>query len=105
MQGQTLQDFIINTLDNSKAQDIVVIDVSKNSSITDTMIICTGTSSRHVMSIADNLVQVAKKAGLATMGLKGAAESDWIVVDLGEAIVHILQDEARQLYELEKLWG
>ncbi|WP_127957719.1 ribosome silencing factor [Serratia microhaemolytica] len=105
MQGKQLQDFIIDKIDDLKGQDIVVLDVRGKSSITDYMIICTGTSTRHVMSIAQHLAQEARAAGMELHSMKGQAASDWIVVDLGEAIVHVMQEESRQLYELEKLWN
>lgn len=105
MQGKELQDFVVDKIDDLKGQDIVVIDVRGKSSITDCMIICTGTSSRHVMSIASHLTQESRAAGLELHGMKGVEASDWIVVDLGEVIVHVMQEESRRLYELEKLWN
>jgi ribosome-associated protein len=105
LQGKALQDFVIDKIDDMKGQDIVALDVQGKSSITDCMIICTGTSSRHVMSIAERVVQEARDAGMELYGMKGQAVSDWVVVDLGEVIVHVMQEESRQLYELEKLWG
>ncbi|MDU6410220.1 MAG: ribosome silencing factor [Yersiniaceae bacterium] len=105
MQGKALQDFVIDKIDDLKGQDIIALDVTGKSSITDCMIICTGTSSRHVMSIAGHVVEEVKAAGLHTLGVKGVNDADWVVVDLGEVIVHIMQEESRALYELEKLWG
>jgi len=105
LQGKALQDFVVDKVDDLKAQDIIAIDVTGKSSITDCMVICTGTSSRHVMSIAGHLVEEAKAAGLDPMGVKGINEADWVVVDLGDVIVHVMQEESRQLYELEKLWA
>lgn len=99
-----LVDFLVDTLSDLKAQDIQVIDVKGKSSITDTMIICTGTSSRHVASTADNLMEESKKAGIEVFAYEGKAVADWIVIDFGQAIVHILQRESRELYQLEKLW-
>jgi len=105
LQGQALQAFVVDKVDDLKAQNIISINVHGKSSITDCMVICTGTSSRHVMSIADHLKQEAKLAGLQPMGTEGKVSGDWVVVDLGEVIVHIMEEEARQLYELEKLWS
>jgi ribosome-associated protein len=105
LQGKTLQDFVIDKIDDLKGQDIIVIDVKGKSSITDCMIICTGTSSRHVISIADHVVQQSRAAGLMPLGVEGENDADWVVVDLGDVIVHVMQDESRRLYELEKLWG
>ena len=110
MQGSELQQFIIDKLEDSKAQDIIALDVRGKSSVTDymhlpTMIICTGTSSRHLMSVADNLVDDCREAGLQPLGVEGQGVSDWIVVDLGEAMVHVMQEDSRRMYELEKLWS
>ncbi|ACZ76023.1 MULTISPECIES: ribosome silencing factor [Dickeya] len=105
MQGQALQDFVIDKLDDLKGQDIVALNVKGKSSITDYMVICTGTSSRHVSSIADHVVQESRAAGLMPLGVEGENDADWVVVDLGDVIVHVMQEESRHLYELEKLWG
>ncbi|WP_074439079.1 ribosome silencing factor [Photorhabdus australis] len=105
LQGRELQQFVIDKLEDSKAQDIVSLDVHGKSSITDCMIICTGTSNRHLMSVADNLVDDCRASGLAPLGVEGQGVSDWIVVDLGEVIVHVMQEESRRMYELEKLWS
>nr|WP_314267097.1 ribosome silencing factor [uncultured Moellerella sp.] len=105
MQGIELQQFIISKLEDSKAEDITSIDVHGKSSITDCMIICTGTSSRHLISVAEKLIDECRKNGMMPLGVEGQGISDWIVVDLGEAIVHIMQDESRRMYELEKLWS
>ena len=105
LQGKALQDFVIDKIDDLKGQDIIALDVQGKSSITDCMIICTGTSSRHVMSIADHVVQESRTAGLLPLGVEGENVADWIVVDLGDVIVHVMQEESRRLYELEKLWG
>ncbi len=105
LQGKALQDFVIDKIDDLKGQDIVALDVQGKSSITDCMIICTGTSSRHVVSIADHVVQESRAAGLLPLGVEGENAADWVVVDLGDVIVHVMQEESRRLYELEKLWG
>ena len=80
-------------------------DVKGKSSITENMIICTGTSSRQVAAMADNLIVECKKAGYETFGEEGRNTADWIVVDLGQTIVHIMQRDAREIYQLEKLWA
>ncbi|CAM3708333.1 hypothetical protein Xentx_00277 [Xenorhabdus thuongxuanensis] len=105
MQGTELQQFVIDKLEDSKAQDIVSIDVRGKSSITDCMVICTGTSNRHLMSVADNLVDDCRQAGIMPLGVEGQGISDWIVVDLGEIMVHVMQEDSRRMYELEKLWS
>ncbi|CDH06244.1 conserved hypothetical protein [Xenorhabdus bovienii str. Jollieti] len=105
MQGTELQKFVIDKLEDSKAQDIVSIDVRGKSSITDCMVICTGTSTRHLMSVADNLVDDCREAGIMPLGVEGQGISDWIVVDLGEIMIHVMQEDSRRMYELEKLWS
>ena len=102
---QSLQDFIIDKIDDLKGQDIVTLDVRGKSTITDYMIICTGTSNRHVSSIAGHLLDEAKKQGPLVLGSEGQNDADWVVVDMDSVIVHIMQEESRQLYELEKLWS
>ena len=102
---QNLVEFLTKTLDDLKAQDILAIDVRGKSSITDAMIIAPGTSVRHVASTAERLATEAKQAGFEVFGDEGKAIADWIVVDFGQAIVHILQADSRQMYQLEKLWA
>lgn len=102
---QSLQDFIIDKIDDLKGENIVTLDVRGRSSITDYMIICTGTSNRHVNSIATHLLDEAKKQGYLILGSEGQTDADWIVVDLDSVMVHVMKEESRQLYELEKLWS
>ncbi|NNM59152.1 MAG: ribosome silencing factor [Legionellales bacterium] len=104
MEFEDLKKFITSTLDDLKATDIVSFDVRKRTSITDMMIICTGNSSRHVKSIANNLAEKAKAAGLRPLGIEGESEAEWVLVDFGDAIVHVMQFNTRQLYQLELLW-
>lgn len=105
LQQNELNDFIAQKIDDAKGQDVVTIDVQGKSSITEYMIICTGTSTRHVSSIASHLIDEAKLAGHIVIGSEGQAEADWVVVDLDTTIVHVMQEESRQRYELEKLWS
>lgn len=100
-----LVNFLVTTLDNLKATDILTLDVRGKSSITDNIIICTGTSQRHVAAVAQKLIDESKLAGLENFGEEGKATADWVVVDFGQAMVHILQADSRELYQLEKLWG
>ncbi len=100
-----LVDFLVNKLDDLKGTDILTLDVRGKSSITDHMILCTGTSSRHVMSLAQKLIDESKQAGVETFGEEGKSTADWVVVDFGQAIVHIMQANSREMYQLEKLWG
>jgi ribosome-associated protein len=105
LQPQQLCDFLADKADDMKAEQIVTLDVTGKSSITDTMIICTGTSKRHVSSIAEHITKEAKLEGIEPIGMDGEIEGEWVVVDMGDAMVHILQQEQRELYQLEKLWG
>ena len=96
---------IINALENLKGQEIVTLDVSQLSDVMDTLIIASGTSSRHARSLAENLVEETKKAGFRALGIEGLETGDWVLVDYGDTVVHVMQDEARNYYELEKLWS
>ncbi len=95
---------IINALENLKGQEIVTLDVSQLSDVMDTLIIASGTSSRHARSLAENLVEETKKAGFRALGIEGLETGDWVLVDYGDTVVHVMQDETRNYYELEKLW-
>ncbi|NKF21371.1 ribosome silencing factor [Solimonas marina] len=94
----------LNALEDLKGQDITVLDVQKLTTVTDTMIICTGTSNRHVKSLAQNVAEDAKHAGHQPLGLEGTDQGEWVLVDLGGVVVHVMQAQARAFYQLEKLW-
>ncbi len=104
MNQQEFTDFIVEKIDDMKARDITIIDVSDKSSITSTLIICSGTSKRHVSSIAENVVVECKLANKAPIGIEGKADGEWVLVDLGEIVLHVMQTETREFYQLEKLW-
>ncbi len=105
MDSENLKTFIVEQLEDAKAQHINVIDVQQKTAITDTMIICSGTSSRHVKSIATQLVQKAKESGKMPLGVEGENTSEWVLVDFGDAIVHVMQANVRDYYQIEKLWS
>jgi ribosome-associated protein len=101
---KTLAQIAFDALEDVKAQEIKVIDVTKLTTITDTMIICTGTSNRHVKSLADSVIQSAKDSGHRPLGVEGIDQGEWVLVDLGGVVVHVMQVQARAFYQLERLW-
>lgn len=103
--SKSIQAIIEDALDDLKAQDITVLDVSTLTDVMDTLIIATGTSSRHVKSLAGSVVQDAKDAGFPAIGVEGTEEGEWVLVDYGDIVVHVMQQATRDLYELEKLWS
>lgn len=94
-----------DALENLKAVDIRDIDVRGKTGVTDYMVIASGTSTRHVKSIADEVQRRARQLGNPPIGVEGEREAEWVLVDLGDAIVHIMLPRMRDLYMLEKLWG
>lgn len=92
-------------LEDMKGIDILEIDVRGKTSIADFMLIVTGTSVRHVRSLADQVRKKCKESGNAPLGVEGDSQSDWVLVDLGDIIVHVMTDEKREFYALEKLWS
>ncbi len=105
MELASLEKLVFDSLDDLKAVDILVMDVSDKSSVTDRMIIATGTSARHNKALLEKLVERAKKESILPLGVEGQNVSNWMLVDLGDVVVHIMTAEAREYYNLEKLWG
>ena len=105
MNPNQLKDLTIAAMEDLKAQDIEVLPISDTSTIADYMIIATGTSSRHIQSIADNIVIKAKENKLANPRVEGKVPDEWILVDLGDVIAHVMLASAREFYCLEKLWA
>ena len=104
--NDTLVQFIEKHLDDSKAKEIVKIDLKGAANFADTMIVASGTSTRHVSSLARGLQdKVKEKIGLKAQGIEGLEAADWVLVDFGDTIVHIMLPATRQFYELEKLWS
>ncbi len=98
------KEFVVDKIDDMKARDIMVLDVTGKSSVTDHMVVCSGNSKRHVSSIADNLIVECKHANHPPLSVEGKDVGEWVLVDLGDIVVHVMQDEARDFYQLEKLW-
>ena len=104
MQSSELAQLAEGALGDLKAVDIVALNVAGFTSITDYMLIASGSSNRHVRSIADHVMETAKAAGETVLGIEGHEHGEWILVDLGDVVVHIMQPQARDFYKLENLW-
>ena len=105
MQPEQIKDIAVHALEELKAVDIKVLDVRGKTSIADFMILASGTSDRHVKSLADSVSVEAKKAGVKPLGVEGTDVGEWVLVDLIDVIVHIMQPRIRDFYGLEKLWS
>ena len=103
--NQNLKNLIITTLDNNKALDIISIDLDGKTSIADYMIIASGTSSRHIQALSEQVLNQFKKNGIINCKIEGKDSSDWKLIDGIDLIVHIFNPEKRKFYELEKIWS
>jgi ribosome-associated protein len=99
------QSWIQDALDDAKARDITVLDVRKISDFTDYMVIATGTSNRHVQSTADKVVDALRARGVRAVGVEGGKTGDWVLIDFGDVVAHVMREEIRDFYNLEKLWS
>ncbi len=104
MQSEDLVKLAITALEEIKAHDITTIDVRGKTSITDFMLIASGTSSRHVKSLVDNVLEKVKEQGVRPIGTEGMDTGEWALLDLGDIVVHVMLPTARQFYDLERLW-
>jgi ribosome-associated protein len=104
MQAEALRDLVIETLEDMKALDVVTLDVRGKTSITDYLVIASGTSDRHVKSTAESVAFQAKQAGQVPIGTEGLQEGEWALIDLNGVVVHVLQPKVRDFYQLERLW-
>lgn len=102
---EALRDLVMVALEDSKAVDPVVLDVRGKTGITDFMIIVSGTSNRHLRSIADTVVEHAREHGIRPLGIEGVESAEWILVDLADVVVHAMLPRVRDLYRLERIWG
>lgn len=100
-----LKKLAITALEDLKAEDITVLDVKGKTTVTDWVIIASGTSSRHVKSIANNVVAELKKIGKPPLGSEGQEDGEWVLVDMGDIIVHVMQKQVREYYDIESLWS
>ena len=105
MRPKPLAALVTSALADIKALDVQTLDVRKLTSIMDVMIIASGTSDRHVRSIADKVIEAVREKGVKALGVEGADGGEWVLVDLGDVVVHVMQRKVRELYQLEKLWA
>ena len=105
MKVEELRDLVVKELEDMKGRDILVIDVRGKTSITDIMVIASGTSDRHVKSLAEAVYYQAKAAGEMPLGMEGTNEGEWALVDLNGVVVHVMQPKVRDFYHLERLWS
>lgn len=102
---QRLLNAVLKSLDDDKAQDAVSIGLTGKSTIADYMVIASGTSHRHVASMADHVIQRLKDQGFETRAAEGLPQGDWVLIDAGDVVVHIFRPEVRAFYNLEKMWS
>jgi ribosome-associated protein len=100
-----LNQIVVGALEDIKAIDIAVLDVSAMTDVMDTLVVASGNSNRQVKALADNVVEECKKAGYQPLGVEGVETAEWVLVDLGDVVVHVMLPETRKFYELEKLWS
>lgn len=105
MNSEQLCVLVIDALEDIKALDIVKLDVRDMTTVTDYMIIASGTSNRHVQALVDNVAQKAKQAGNGPIGVEGEENAEWVLLDLQDALVHVMLPKVREFYNLEKLWS
>lgn len=104
MTPEALSDLVINALEDLKGRDIVILPVAELTDIADYMIIASGTSNRHVRALVDSVIEAVKEAGEVVRGSEGRDTNEWVLVDLGDVLVHVMSGEARAFYDLERLW-
>lgn len=100
-----MQQAAVDALEDAKGQEIVTLDVHKRTDITDRMIVASGTSTRHVASMADRVVEKMKAAGYRPLGTEGKGAGEWVLIDFGDVVVHVMHPQTRNFYNLEKLWS
>jgi len=102
---ERLRDLAVAALEDVKGQNLVVLDVRGRTSITDFMVLATGNSRRQVKALAESVVEAAREAGYRPLGVEGAEVAEWILVDLGDVLVHVMQPQVREFYRLENVWA
>lgn len=104
MAAENLALLVETSLEHAKAHDVVTLDVRGKTTLTDFIVIATGTSSRHVQAVADRVVEEVKRAHGEVLGVEGREDGEWVLLDFGDAVVHVMQRETRRFYDLEQLW-
>ncbi len=105
MNSEQLSELVIEALDDIKAKDIVRLDVRDMTTVTDYMIVASGTSNRHVKALVDNVTEKAREAGHRPIGVEGEDGGEWVLLDLQDTLVHVMLPKVREFYNLEKLWS
>jgi len=105
MNSEELSELVVEALDDIKGQDIVKLDVRDLTTVTDYMIVASGTSNRHVQALVDNVAEKAREAGYKPIGVEGEEGGEWVLLDLQDALVHVMLPKVREFYNLEKLWS
>ena len=105
MNSDELCELVVAALEDIKAQDIVRLDVREMTTVTDWMIVASGTSNRHVAALVENVAEKAKAAGHKPIGIEGEQGAEWVLLDLQDALVHVMLPKVREFYNLEKLWS
>lgn len=105
MNSEALTDLVIDALDDVKAQDIARLDVRDMTTVTDYMVVASGTSNRHVKALVENVAEKAREAGHRPLGIEGEEGGEWVLLDLQDTLVHVMLPKVREFYNLEKLWS
>lgn len=105
MKPEKLKDAIVEALEDVKARNVIALDVRKHTGMTDFMVIATGTSDRHVKALASNVQDELRKQDVRPIGLEGEDTREWVLVDFGDVVLHVMLPEARAFYDLERLWS
>jgi ribosome-associated protein len=105
MNSEQLSDLVVGALEDVKAKDIVKLDVRNMTTVTDYMIVASGTSTRHVQALVENVIEKASQAGHKPIGVEGESGGEWVLIDLQDALVQVMLPKVREFYNLEKLWS
>jgi len=104
MNSEQLSELVVEALEDVKAKDIVKLDVRDMTTVTDYMVVASGTSTRHVQALVENVIEKAAKAGCKPIGVEGESGGEWVLLDLQDVVLHVMLPRIRQFYALEKLW-